>query len=45
MVPPFAAPVVEYAKAETPAVIPTVPAAVNRPLLSTVNVGIAVDDP
>ena len=29
----------------TPAVIPTVPAAVNRPLPSTVNVGIAVVDP
>jgi hypothetical protein len=45
MVPPFAALVLEYANVETPAVIPTVPAAVNRPLLSTVNVGMAVDDP
>jgi hypothetical protein len=45
IVPPFADPVVEYAKVETPAVIPTFPAAVKRPLLSTVKVGIAVDDP
>jgi hypothetical protein len=45
MVPPFEDPVVEYAKVETPAVIPTVLAAVKRPLLSTVNVGMAVDDP
>jgi hypothetical protein len=45
IVPPFADPVVEYTKVETPAVIPTVLAAVKRPLLSTVNVGMAVDDP
>jgi hypothetical protein len=45
IVPPFVALVLEYANVETPAVIPTVPAEVKRPLLSTVNVGIAVDDP
>jgi len=45
IVPPLDDPVVEYAKEETPAVIPTVPAAVNLPFASTVNVGIAVDEP
>jgi hypothetical protein len=45
IVPPFAALVLVYVNEETPAVIPTVPAAVKRPLLSTVKVGIAVDDP
>ena len=46
MVPPFVNDVpVVYVNVFTPATIPTVLAAVNLPLLSTVNVGIAVDDP
>jgi hypothetical protein len=45
MVPPFEDPVVEYAKVETPAVIATELADVILPLVSTVKVGMAVDDP
>jgi hypothetical protein len=45
MVPPFEDPVVEYAKVETPAVIATELADVILPLVSTVKVGMAVEDP